>query len=106
VRLFAALELPPEARSGIHEAFARARSLAPRAKWVAPETMHLTLHFFGEVADSLVSGFSAVFDDESLQVPPIRFRLGEVGFFPASGPPKVLWVGISEGVLDPLQRQA
>lgn len=98
MRLFAALELPAEARAGISDAFSRLRALAPRAKWVSPESMHLTLHFFGEVADAEVGGFSSVFDDASLAVPVIRFQLGPAGFFPPGGPPKVLWVGITRGV--------
>jgi len=98
VRLFSAFELPPGAHGGIADAFARVRALAPKVKWVSPESMHLTLHFFGEVADTGVGDFAAVFDDVSLRVPAIPIRLAEVGFFPGDGPPKVLWVGISGGV--------
>ena len=98
MRLFAAFELPSTARSGIADAFARVRALTPKVKWVSPENMHLTLHFFGEVADTGVSGLAAIFDDASLRVPAITIRLAGVGFFPGGGPPKVLWAGISQGV--------
>jgi len=98
MRLFAALELSAEARAGISEAFARLRSLAPKARWVSAESMHLTLHFFGEIPDDLVDRFSPVFDDPSLQVPAMPVRFGPAGFFPGSGTPKVLWMGIAAGV--------
>ncbi len=98
MRLFAALELPEAARAGIADAFSRLRTLAPRVKWVSPESMHLTLHFFGEVAEAEVGAFSPVFEDAGLRVPAIRFQLGPAGFFPPGGAPKVLWVGIARGV--------
>jgi RNA 2',3'-cyclic 3'-phosphodiesterase len=98
MRLFAALELPAEARAGISEAFSRLRSLAPKVKWVPSEAMHLTLHFFGEVAEADVGGFSPVFEDASLQCPAIPFHLGQTGFFPPAGPPRVMWVGLARGV--------
>lgn len=97
MRLFAAFPVPPAVRSGIVSAFSAARALAPRAKWVDSEGMHLTLHFFGEVPEDLVAGFDPVFADPGLQRPAMRAALGPAGFFPPSGPARVLWVGISQG---------
>ena len=97
MRVFAALVLPPVVGAGIASAFTRARQLAPRVKWVSTEGMHLTLHFFGEIPDSEVEGFASVFEDPGLRRSPIRARLGPAGFFPPSGMPRVLWVGIGDG---------
>jgi len=97
MRVFAALELPAAARDGIAAAFTKARVLAPKAKWVAPDAMHLTLHFFGEIPETEIDGFARVFDDPSLQRRAIRAELGEAGFFPAGGIPRVLWVGLAKG---------
>jgi 2'-5' RNA ligase len=97
VRVFAAFPIPDPVRASIACAFSRARSLAPRVKWVAPEGMHLTLHFFGEIPEQEIEGFGPVFSDPALQRPPIRARLDGAGFFPPSGTPRVLWVGIRQG---------
>jgi RNA 2',3'-cyclic 3'-phosphodiesterase len=97
MRVFAALAVPAAVCAGIVSAFSRARSLAPKVKWVAAESMHLTLHFFGEIPDAEVEGFAPVFTDPGLQRPPIRAQLGKAGFFPPSGAPKVLWVGLQRG---------
>jgi len=96
--VFAALELPPSLRSAIAGAFSGARAIAPKAKWVSTEAMHLTLHFFGEVPEAQIEGFSPVFADRALQRPAIRAQLGSAGFFPPGGPPRVLWVGLARGV--------
>jgi 2'-5' RNA ligase len=98
MRVFAALELPAGVRDGIAGAFSKARSLAPKAKWVATEAMHLTLHFFGEIREAEIGGFAPVFDDPALRGPAIRAELGAAGFFPGGGPPRVLWVGLAKGV--------
>jgi 2'-5' RNA ligase len=98
MRVFAALEVPPGVRDGIAGAFSKARSLAPKAKWVATEAMHLTLHFFGEIPEAEIGGFAPVFDDPALRSPAIRAQLGAAGFFPGGGPPRVLWVGLARGV--------
>ena len=97
MRLFAAFAVPDSVRAGIVSAFSRARSLAPRVKWVAPEGMHLTLHFFGEIPEEQVDAFGPVFSDPSLRRAPIRAALGSAGFFPPAGTPRVLWVGIRDG---------
>ncbi|MGA2378396.1 MAG: RNA 2',3'-cyclic phosphodiesterase [Spirochaetia bacterium] len=97
MRVFAALPLPAAVAAGIGSAFSSARTLAPKARWVSPEGMHLTLHFFGEIPEEKISGFSPLFDDPELRTPAIRTRLGEPGFFPPSGRPRVLWIGLQEG---------
>lgn len=98
MRVFAALPLPPAIAAGIGGAFSSARKLAPRIRWVSPEVMHLTLHFFGEIPEEKISGFQPIFDDPELRTAAIRTRLGEPGFFPSAASPRVLWIGLLEGV--------
>jgi len=98
LRVFAALPLPAAIADGIGSAFSNARELAPRIRWVSPQVMHLTLHFFGEIPEEKISGFQSVFDDPELRIPAIRARLGEPGFFPSAASPRVLWIGLQEGV--------
>lgn len=98
MRVFAALPLPPQTTTAILDAFSSARSLAPKAKWVAADGMHMTLHFFGEIADDAVPAFWPVLEDPALRRPAIAAQLGPVGFFPPSGTPRVLWIGLQKGV--------
>jgi 2'-5' RNA ligase len=98
MRVFAALPLPAETSASIVDAFSSARGLAPKVKWVAAEGLHLTLHFFGEIPDEAVSGFWPLFDDPGLRVHAIRAQLGALGFFPSTGNPRVLWIGLQKGI--------
>ena len=94
MRLFIAVPLPPELAD-------RAAALLPAAlpalKRVRPELMHLTLAFLGwtpddrlddviEAARAAVAGHGA-FD----------LAFAGAGRFPATGRPRVVWLGIGEG---------
>jgi 2'-5' RNA ligase len=98
MRVFAALPLPTEASTAILEAFSAARKLATNVRWVDAGGMHLTLHFFGEIPDDAVPGFGPLFNEPGLRRPPIVSQLGQIGFFPPSGNPRVLWIGLQKGV--------
>jgi 2'-5' RNA ligase len=97
MRVFAAFPLPAVARTAIADAFQEARGREPHARWVGSSIMHLTVHFFGELPAEAVQGLKAVFDDASLERPPIKARLGAPGQFPGSGHARVLWVGLDAG---------
>jgi 2'-5' RNA ligase len=100
VRVFAALALPSAVCAAIGNAFSSARTLAPKARWVSPQGMHVTLHFFGEILETKIGAFSPLFDDPELRGPAIRARLGPPGNFPSHGAPRVLWIGLRDGVTE------
>ena len=59
--------------------------------------LHLTVWFLGEVSDARAA---AVLEAVSapLQVHAFDLRLSGFGAFPPSGAPRVLWMGVTEGV--------
>jgi RNA 2',3'-cyclic 3'-phosphodiesterase len=92
VRLFLALPIPREI--GVRLAVAPgAREEWPRAAWVEPEALHLTLVFFGERLDSelepLIRGLGAA------PAAPLRtVRIAGAGAFPERGAMRVVWLGV------------
>ena len=66
------------------------------ARWSRREHFHLTLRFLGNVAmsrvDDLVQAARAACDPFG----PLRLTAAGVGFFPDSGAPRVLWVGVKD----------
>ena len=77
----------------------RVQRLAPQARvtWVPPDRFHLTVVFIGHVRPPQVD------DLRGALVRPFaepRFDLSIVGagVFPASGKPRVIWAGCSDGV--------
>ena len=72
-------------------------------KWVAPESMHVTLLFLGEVDDRELHAVCKAVKEVAAGEPPFPLRVSGVGAFPTPRRPKILWVGITEGV-EPLRR--
>jgi RNA 2',3'-cyclic 3'-phosphodiesterase len=99
VRLFLAIELPDALRA--HLALMQERLQATLAsstdvRWTPVEHLHLTVHFLGDLTSDVYSEV-----EESCQMaadgPTFRFRAGGGSYFPKKGPPKTLWVGLTQG---------
>ncbi len=92
MRLFLALDLDAAIRSALAQAIAELRREAPRARWVRPETLHLTLHFLGETEAGRAAGLRAALD--AVCAAAFQLPLRGWGFFPAAGPAHVFWAGV------------
>jgi RNA 2',3'-cyclic 3'-phosphodiesterase len=101
MRLFVAVELS----DGLRQEAARvagtlADAFGPDARravaWVAPDKMHLTLRFIGE-ASSATAKELARRVAEPFGTPAFRLAIDGIGAFPRTGPPRVIWLGITEG---------
>jgi len=98
MRLFIAIELPDE----VKRILGRMRSDIPGARWVAPEQLHLTLSFLGELDEAAMKRLSG----ELAEIQTSRFdlRFAGCGCFPNRKQPRVLWVGLEpEPLLNTLE---
>jgi len=87
-RLFVAMDLPQLVAAEL-AAFCCG---VPGARWVAPEQLHLTLRFIGEVDGGLGREIR-----EALQAvagSAFDLRVKGFGFFPPRKQPRVLWAGV------------
>jgi len=94
MRLFLALEIPPAVRREVARRIAGLRDRLPRARWVDPEILHLSLLFFGQVDEAKVPGLAAALRGAFLKHLPIPLRLAGGGTFPPRRPARVAWVGM------------
>lgn len=93
MRLFIAIEIPPDVRAGLAVLLQKFRAIAPQVKWVRPENIHITLKFLGETENSKLTAIqSALSTIRSSQAVALKF-LG-LGFFPNENRAKVFWAGI------------
>jgi 2'-5' RNA ligase len=72
-------------------------------KWAAPETMHVTLLFLGEVDDRELHADCRAAKEVAAGEPPFALAVAGVGAFPTARRPKILWAGIADGA-EPLRR--
>src|SRR5262249_43075240 len=76
-------------------------------KWVAPDAMHVTLLFLGEVDERDIVKLCRTVERVAGTVPEFPLRVGGVGAFPNTRRPKVVRAGITDGAdsLTPLHKK-
>ena len=95
MRLFLAINLPPEVRREIEAATALLRESAPDAAWVHESRLHLTLKFLGEQPDDRVAEIQDVMAAVASRHREIMMTLGGVGAFPNFRRARVVWLGVT-----------
>jgi len=97
VRVFCAIDLPNNVRELSLQHIARLRDEVPqtRASW-SRDNVHLTLKFLGEIPQSRVESLSQAASRSVADLSPFTILVEETGAFPQHGPPRVLWVGITD----------
>ena len=98
VRVFCAIELPPEVRLSAATHIATLRDGAPhvRATWDRAEKLHITLKFLGEIEQSRVEDLSRAASRAVEGVPGFDLDIEGAGAFPPRGIPRVLWLGVTD----------
>ncbi len=97
IRSFVALEVPLAVKEALAAELGVLRSDLPRASWVRPEAMHLTLKFLGEQPRDLLGGLVERLRSRLSERSPIGVRLAGAGVFPNPVRPRVAWVGGTAG---------
>ena len=95
MRLFLALDLDDSIRERIGRFMEGVSGFAPEARWMRPESLHVTLKFIGEQPDSLVETIRESLSTITAGAIEIQFR--GYGFFPTAKAPRVFWIGIESG---------
>src|SRR5712664_1760910 len=99
MRLFVALEITSSVRESLAALIDNLRAVAPQAKWVRPENLHVTLKFIGEVPDTKTAEVASILRVlcrvyQGVRSHPVNLCFRGLGFFPDDQRPRVFWVGI------------
>lgn len=93
MRLFVAIELTKEIREALLAFLKEMRSVAPQAKWVRAENLHVTLKFLGATEPAKLQAvqreLASIHSAE-----PVTLDFRGLGFFPNEKRPRVFWVGM------------
>jgi 2'-5' RNA ligase len=71
------------------------RGFAEEARWVRPESLHITLKFIGEKSEEDVEKIKCSL--ETIEAGAFEMSIRGYGFFPGARAPRVFWVGIDGG---------
>lgn len=93
MRLFIAINLPPELRQRLWETAEPLRAARYPVRWVGPEALHLTLKFLGEVEPAREPEITAVMESAVGGAKRFTMPIGGFGAFPSPERPRVVWAG-------------
>ena len=73
-------------------------STARDMRWVAPDNIHLTLKFLGDVDAAMMPTLKQAIADACAGTAPFTLNISGVGAFPNTRRPNVIWVGVGGDV--------
>ena len=92
MRLFVALDIDDGIRARIARFLDGVGGFAPEARWVRPESLHITLKFIGEKSEEDAGKIKQVF--QTITADSFNLNIRGYGFFPTASAPRVFWIGI------------
>src|SRR5690242_7084809 len=95
MRIFIALDIDAVIRERIQRFMDGVRGFAPDARWVRPDSLHVTLKFIGEKPPDKVSKIQEVL--AAVKGVPIEINFRAHGFFPTATSARVFWIGVVAG---------
>jgi 2'-5' RNA ligase len=95
MRLFIALDIDDSIRERITRFVDGVQTFSPDARWIKPESLHVTLKFIGEQPDDAVEKIKQALADISAATSEIKFQ--GYGFFPTQKSARVFWIGMESG---------
>jgi len=103
MRVFIAVDLPNDVRKALSDLQRALRASTSTARWVAPESIHVTLRFVGEVPEKRIEDIDTALT--GLTWKPFTITVRGVGFFPGTRSPRVFWAGMEAPTMQGLAEQ-
>ena len=64
-------------------------------RWTDPKNVHLTLHFLGDLPEDSLEDVSRTVHDTAAAHTPFALNLANLGCFPNTRRPRIVWVGLT-----------
>jgi RNA 2',3'-cyclic 3'-phosphodiesterase len=98
MRSFVAVDIPDVVRNSVRDYMDGIKgSFGDVMKWVAPENLHFTVKFLGEIPDTDAEVVERCMDAAADEIAPFKLTLEDVGFFPTAKRPRIVWIGTDGG---------
>ena len=97
VRTFIAVESSGAVASRAAALIERLRAADAKVTWVAPENMHWTLKFLGDIDLTQTADICRAVGEAAAPVAPFDVEVQGVGAFPNLARPRAVWLGVGKG---------
>ena len=96
LRSFIAVEIPAKIQNAIANNIASLKNTLPKplVRWVAPQNVHLTLKFLGDVSTANLERLAETLKVETASHAIFSISIVELGAFPAQRRARVIWIGL------------
>ncbi len=99
VRSFIAINLNPEIREHLASLQTNLNIPETKIKWVEKNNLHLTMKFLGYISLEQTELIKSELKEIASRYSPFIIRLSSnIGVFPTYKMPRIIWVGIKEGI--------
>ena len=98
IRTFFAVNVSSRVQQNASRLIDRMAETKADYKWVAEENIHITLNFVGDVLETEVADLCRDVQRSLQGVSPFMISLGGLGAFPDPDHPRVVWLGVKDGV--------
>ena len=98
IRCFVAIEIPERIQAILSEVQSEFRHKIQKASWTRNGNFHLTLKFLGDVEKDTINQINSAIAAIAVNYKPFCIEIGSIGTFPNVYRPRVLWVGLTQGV--------
>lgn len=96
MRLFLAFPLTPDVRDELTRVMTTLSRQMTGIKWVAPESLHLTVRFLGETDSRTCDDVGRLVERLAANFPTYQGNLTtELGAFPSLARPRAIWAGVT-----------
>jgi 2'-5' RNA ligase len=95
VRAFLAIGVPDLQRERLAAFLATCQAIAPGFRWVAPDSLHLTIRFLGRVDGRRLAALAGAL--RALAIAPFPISLDGIGRFGGGTAVRVVWLGLASG---------
>ncbi len=96
LRSFVAVEIPAGVQSALARSTASLQKALPKplVRWVAPQNVHLTLKFLGDVSPANLERLAEAMKAETVTHEAFSMTVGGLGAFPTPRRARIIWVGL------------
>jgi len=103
MRVFIAIELPGSIQQELAALQRDLKNVTSSARWVAPDSIHLTLKFIGETPEHRIPEIDTAL--LGLTWKPFTVSVRGIGFFPGTRSPRVFWAGLEAPPMEGLAQE-
>lgn len=97
MRTFIAIELPKNIKDALARIQEELKKSGADVKWAAPDNIHLTLKFLGEVEDDKIEKINKIIDSVCAENSIYKISISSLGAFTKIDYLRVIWAGVEKG---------